>query len=406
LAALLLIGLLPAAPAAAATVPVTVLSGLALPDELAAAPNGDLYFLQSLTPTARTLFRLRRGAAAPEAVLSVPDYPDIPEAEPPIQSIGFDLFGHVYWVQRAIGHSAVVELDPASGTTVERLALDGAPVPRNVPLTSGGAVAVLAVDPFGSLYVGAALYDPALGHAIGAVYALARGVSAPALLGTFTDVDSTLAGVVYGITADARGHAYALVNGHSAEQVWELGTGAPPRLVTAQPGHPFPGVNTYVAYHNIGATPRGDLYVTVRTRVGQTGFGCAGSTEAALLHFAPGAATGTIVSDETRPGFRAGFVPSQAYFRVSILGQVYFQLDEVARSTCPPAPGDPSYPVGLAVYGVPLAAPGTLRPQVLLASDTLGPGLEYALPPTYAIGPDGALYIASRLHGTISRVRL
>lgn len=401
----LLLGLSPA-PAAAATAPVTVLSGLARPDELAAAPNGDLYFLQSPSPATRTLYRLRRGAVAAEPVLSVADYPDIADAEPPIESIGFDLFGHVYWVQRAIGHSAVVELDPANGATVERLAFDGAPVPGGSPLTSGRAITTLAVDLLGSLYVGADEYDPLLGREVGAVYALPPGATVPVSIARFPDVYASRSGTVYGITADAFGQAYALVGGADSSQIWVLSTSSAPRLLSAQLRHPTPGVNTYRAYHHVGATPRGDLYVSQWTRVGQTGFGCADTTEVSILHFAPGATAGTIVSSETRPEFDATFVPSQAYFRVSWIGQVYFQLERMARATCPPVPNDPAYPAALAVYGVPFGAPGAQRPQILVAGDTLGPGLWSALPPTYAIGPDGALYIASRLHGTIVRLRL
>ncbi|HEV2249832.1 MAG TPA: hypothetical protein VGT60_04915 [Candidatus Limnocylindria bacterium] len=406
-----------------------VLAGLRCPDELAAAPNGDLYFLQSPSPSERVLYRLARGASAPVAVRTVADYaPVAPDAEPPIQSIGFDRRGDVYWLERSLidpvsrlAHSAIWQLDPRTGAMHELYGADGAPF-EPAPLTSGASINVLAVGPNGTAYFAGDLHDATLGRTVGVVYALPRGASAPTLLARFDAVVSNPV-AVGGITADAHGHVFALVSGPTTTQLYTIdtasvstgddqgqsgasGTGTsssvPPRLVDEIVRTTDPGGAQPHNFTSLAATPRGDLYVLEQSRTGQTAFGCATSTRYRVLRYAPRTLTRSVVSDATYAGFWATFVPSQAYFRVSRQGAVYFQTDHAAMSCPGPSPFLLDH---LVVRGVAPSPTGALRRQTALSEDRLAEFTLWGMPPTYAIGPGGSLYIASRANGTIVRLR-
>ena len=410
------------APALGAQAVGTILSGLARPMDLAAAPNGDLYFTQSPTPTELILSRLRRGASAAEPVLTMPDYngvvPAAYQGENAIQSISFDRTGHVYFIQRTTadpsgqrGRSAVVRLDPRTGATAELWGADAEPMPSSQhPIAAGQWATVLDVTPDGTVYFAGSQFDQSLGHAVAVVYRLAPDAAGPTLLARFVESTSGFLDV-NAIVADSHGRVYVIVANlarldpsgavRNSSAVYEVGTPGTPRLITALPTNSASGV--FQVYLHLGVDARGDLYVHEQSRSGAGVFGCAETTRHTILRFDRHAGAGTVVSDTSYPGFEASWLPTSAVFRVSATGDVFlFSAHVVPRCATPPGP---VLFDELKVIEAPAAHRRGLSDQVAVYADALTSETQWAMPLTFALDRGGGLYVASRVHGTIVRLR-
>lgn len=387
----------------------TVVSGLANPAETATDSAGNLYYTAGAGGGTITLYELAAGSSARVAVTTLsgvlPRIFDITSSRlglTYIEAAGDYSTGRHYALVARFGQSSVTLAESDAVLTSDETSV-----------TSGFAIEVVATDGSGPIYYGGRRYNAVSGADDFELYAIdghtarlhalrAPGQSSklpsPQLLATFPG-----GGVFDPLVPSPNGGVYL---GIRTRGVVFVGLDGSETTVAA----PQSSSGNLVVLRPLGMDAVGDLYITRRTFQNLAHFGCADSTTFDVIRFTAADLTtpgspGAQIATYTEPGFVAWWTGSSAFTRVSANGAAAFTASPVTAN-CPTGSHSPFTTISDQVLAMP-AGGGSL----VVVYEERGPWIGGPPAPAPDEGPlalafdlGDSLYVASVLHGTVSRM--